>query len=54
MSYTPSLEDDNFVENALNLPTPQAYKILLQDQRFDNMDMKDPSDTTNNIYKHHY
>lgn len=47
-------EDENFVENALNLPCPQAYKALLQDLRFDYMDMKDPADTTLTHFKHHY
>ncbi len=48
------LEDENFIENALNQPTPQAYQALLQDLRFDYMDMKDPSDTNNQVFKHHY
>jgi len=28
-SQLSALEDENFIENALNLPTPQAYKALL-------------------------
>lgn len=47
-------KDDNFVENALHLPLPQAYKALLQDLRFDYMDMKDPNDQSGTHYKHHY
>lgn len=47
--------DDNFIENALHLPLSQAYKILLQDLRFDKMDMLDPNDKTGgSVYKHHY
>lgn len=39
----------------MNLPCPQAYKALLQDLRFDYMDMKDQADTTSTPhFKHHY
>lgn len=44
-------KDENFIENALNLPIPQAYKSLLQGLRFDYMDMRDES---GGVYKHHY
>jgi molybdopterin/thiamine biosynthesis adenylyltransferase/ubiquitin-protein ligase len=37
------------IEDALSLPLPESYRILLKDLRFDYMDMQE-----NNQYKHHY
>eukprot|EP00347_Sterkiella_histriomuscorum_P017580 403348792 len=47
-------KDENYIENALNLPLDQCYKALLTDMRFDYMEMKDPNDASGQQYKHHY
>ena len=49
-----SIDEDDYIENALHLPLEQCYKALLQDLRFDKMDMLDPADMTGTIFKHHY
>ena len=45
------------MENALSLPLPEKYRLLLGPLRFDYMNMKDPNianSTSNNDYMHFY
>lgn len=47
-----SKNSEDFIEDALKLPLPQAYKALLEPLRFDYMSMKrDGSTTYNHKYK---
>lgn len=46
-----SKNNEDFIEDALKLPLPQAYKVLLEPLRFDYMSMKREGTTT---YNHKY
>lgn len=57
--YLKNEQNDKFIENALALPLAQQYRALLEDLRFDYMNMKDPNVSAANKngsqdYIHHY
>ena len=49
-----NIEKGQEIQDALSLPLPEAYKILLRDLRFDYMSMKDPKTSTYTNNSHHY
>ena len=46
-----TMNNEDFIEDALKMPLPQAYKVLLEPLRFDYMSMKRDGTTT---YNHKY
>lgn len=46
-----TMHNEDFIEDALKMPLPQAYKVLLEPLRFDYMSMKRDGTTT---YNHKY